>query len=299
MDIFNQYKSLLGVEVLRSLRDIFDENKEEREVIYLSTIIKDLDYLEQAINKVQYPHPRYYLDYANLLIEEIKSDKAIEVLKSIDPKLIKHLSDFIKWKKLLIQALTEEGRKKEAIHECIESFKFSPNAHFYRAYIEIEGESTGDVNLFVEIAQKRGVEYYISFLSEISRFDLIENYIVNASSDALAHLVEIFRGPTIRSLSSELYKQGYALPAVLLRRCLIENSINLSQSKYYSYAVSDLKKSIDYSIDVKNNTILSDTQTYLSFLYEKHKRKTALWPLMIEKIKGISIGPEGICYERG
>ncbi|EGY29550.1 hypothetical protein Rin_00004800, partial [Candidatus Regiella insecticola 5.15] len=83
-----------------------------------------------------------------------------------------------------------------------------------------------------------------------------------------------------------------------IRRCLVEFALQSAQSKYYSHAVSDLKKSIDYSMDIESQTVMPDTEIYLSSLYEKHKRKVSLWPLMKEKIKGLSIGKEGVRYER-
>lgn len=298
LEIFNEYKLLLGIEVLRSLRDLFDKKKQEREALALSFIIKDVNYFSQVMKKGSFSDPRHYLDYASLLIEEVRSDKAIEVLETANAQAIERFGYFFKWKMLLIHALIEEGRKKEAKRVCIESFEHSPHADFYSAYIKIEGESPDAANLFMEIAKKRETEYYIQFLNEISRFDLIDSFIANSSKEALAHFSQIFREPFIRSLSSALYKQGYALSATVLRRCLVEFALQFAQSKYYSHAVSDLKKSIDYSMDIESQTVMPDTEIYLSSLYEKHKRKTSLWPLMKEKIKGLSIGKEGVRYER-
>jgi hypothetical protein len=63
-------------------------------------------------------------------------------------------------------------------------------------------------------------------------------------------MMSLLRGSFVRTLSSELYRHGYACSATLLRRVLAEDSISRSQSKYYTYAASDMKKSIDYSKDV-------------------------------------------------
>ncbi|MCW2488850.1 transposase [Candidatus Symbiopectobacterium sp. NZEC127] len=111
---------------------------------------------------------------------------------------------------------------------------------------------------------------------------------------SLAYLTNSF----IRTLSSTLYKHGYALAATLLRRLLVEDAINQAKSKYYSYAVSDMKKAIDYSEDLEDGPQFPGTESYLRTLYEQHKRKTSLWPLMAEKIQGLSVGKDGICYKR-
>jgi uncharacterized Zn finger protein len=94
-----------------------------------------------------------------------------------------------------------------------------------------------------------------------------------------------------------LYKHGYALTATLLRRFLVEEAIHQAKSKYYSYAASDMKKAIDYSETLEESAQLPGTVAYLSALYEQHKRKTSLWPLLVEKIEGLSVGKDGIHYE--
>lgn len=68
------------------------------------------------------------------------------------------------------------------------------------------------------------------------------------------------------------------------------------KSKYYSYAASDMKKAIDYGEGLEDCPQLPETEDYLRTLYEQHKRKTALWPLMADKIKGLSVGKDGIRY---
>lgn len=59
-----------------------------------------------------------------------------------------------------------------------------------------------------------------------------------------------------------------------------------------------MKKAIDYSEDLEEDPQFPGTVSYLMTLYEQHKRKTSLWPLMAEKIKGLSVGKDGICYKR-
>ena len=95
-----------------------------------------------------------------------------------------------------------------------------------------------------------------------------------------------------------MYKHGYAITATRLRRILVEDAIHQAKSKYYSYAASDMKKAIDYSEDLEESPQLPGTETYFRTLYEKHKRKTALWSVMAEKIQGLSVGKDGIRYER-
>lgn len=67
---------------------------------------------------------------------------------------------------------------------------------------------------------------------------------MNASENEIAEMMSLLRGSFVRTLSSELYRHGYACSATLLRRVLAEDSISRSQSKYYTYAASDMKKAL-------------------------------------------------------
>ncbi|WP_061770398.1 DUF6880 family protein [Serratia symbiotica] len=114
----------------------------------------------------------------------------------------------------------------------------------------------------------------------------------NNLTDSLAYITHSY----LRILSSTLYKHDYAHTATLLRRFLVEDHIQQSKSKYYSYAASDMKKAIDYGEGLEDCPQLPETEVYLRTLYEQHKRKTALWPLMTDKIKGLSVGKDGLRY---
>lgn len=144
---------------------------------------------------------------------------------------------------------------------------------------------------------ERGEHYYLSFLTDTGQVSLINEYILALLAEKKEEMLEIFSGSFIRSTSSTLYKHGFALAATLLRRYLVERVLQTAQSRYYNHAASDLKKSIDYSAELEDDTGLMSTRAYLVSLYEKHKRKVSLWPLLEEKIKGLSVKKEGIRYE--
>ncbi|HFT1684619.1 hypothetical protein [Providencia stuartii] len=56
------------------------------------------------------------------------------------------------------------------------------------------------------------------------------------------------------------------------------------QSRYYAYAISDLKKSFDYSIAINTEESITEALSYFSMLHAKHHRKVALWSLIQDKI---------------
>ncbi len=119
---------------------------------------------------------------------------------------------------------------------------------------------------------------------------------MNASKNEIKDMMVLLRGSFIRSLSSELYRHGYACPATLLRRVLVEDSISRSQSKYYTYAASDMKKVliiVKISYGLKK---VPSTEEYFKSLFVEHKRKYALWEMMLDKIDGLAIEKDSVSY---
>ncbi|HAG0017829.1 TPA: regulatory protein RecX [Salmonella enterica] len=296
--IFKKYRTLLGTDVLRMVRDMYYQKKRNREALDISIIIKDNNFLSEALKKGDFCRPEHYFDYARLLIEEVKPGEAIELLSGMEQPGDKKYSDKTTWDELFITALIEDGRNEEAREKSVAAFSFQCDARFYRLYTKASGNEDDNVQTFINIAKENGMDSYISFTSCVERFDLIDDCITDMSKEELARSLAYLTNSFIRTLSSTLYKHGYALAATLLRRLLVEDAINQAKSKYYSYAASDMKKAIDYSEELEESPQFPGTATYLRTLYEQHKRKTSLWPLMAEKIQGLSVGKDGIDYKR-
>ncbi|EAO0165633.1 regulatory protein RecX [Salmonella enterica] len=296
--IFKKYRALLGTDVLRMIRDMYYQKKCVQEALDISIIIKDNDFLSEALKKGEFCRSEHYFDYARLLIEKIRPGEAIELLLYMDRLSDETYSDKTTWYELFIIALIEDGRNEEAREKSVAAFSFRCDTRFYRLYIKACGKEDDNVQVFINIAKEKGIDSYICFTSDVERFDLIDDCITGMSKEELARSLAYLGNSFIRTLSSTLYKHGYALAATLLRRLLVEDAINQAKSKYYSYAASDMKKAIDYSEDLEEDPQFPGTVSYLMTLYEQHKRKTSLWPLMAEKIKGLSVGKDGICYKR-
>ena len=298
IEIFKRYRTLLGMDILRAIRDMYYKKKRHREALGLSVIIQDLDFMKMAFKNDEFCHATHYFDYARLLMEDLRADEALAVLKSQRDD-DGEITDNVIWNELFIQALIEEGRKKEAKAHCITAFTFQCDTRFYHLYTKAGEKDVDHSPVFLNIAKDMGLAPYVCFASDIERYDLIDASIIATPkvnfADSLAYITHSF----LRTLSSTLYKHGYALTATLLRRFLVEDNIQQSKSKYYSYAASDMKKAIDYGEGLEDSVQLPGAQTYLNVLYEQHKRKTALWPLMTDKIKGLSVGKDGVHYNGG
>ncbi|MDK3206073.1 SpnT protein, partial [Escherichia coli] len=85
------------------------------------------------------------------------------------------------------------------------------------------------------------------------------------------------------------YSSAYTPAPTPTRITHAENSMNRYKIKLYTYAAIKMKKSIDYSKDIAWTEKIPSTEEYLKSLFIEHKRKYALWEIMLEKIAGLAI----------
>jgi len=86
-------------------------------------------------------------------------------------------------------------------------------------------------------------------------------------------------------ISSALYKHGKALIASLLRRKLVENILEKTQSKYYGYAASDYKPAGDYAKNVTDWQGHYNHEQFIEALKQKHLRNRSFWELISQAKK--------------
>ncbi|MGJ0577827.1 DUF6880 family protein [Xenorhabdus bovienii] len=303
VSLLAEYKSTFGLDILRQLRDVFYQHKNDDEALELSYSIKDIEFFKTYLDKEkEFLYPRYYLDYAELLIEDVRSDEAIVLLENLrekNNKLPVELNDD-KIMELLIKANIEDGKKEEARQLCIDAFKEYYNHRFYELYENTldKDEKGSAIKLFLDIANQYEENrfFYLLFLIEVERFDVINDYVLNLGKDNIIKITDSIIPSTARKVSSLLYKSGFPLSATLVRRALVEDVLGRGASKYYKYAVSDLKKSLDYGEKIQSTDDIASNQTYLTALYAKHKKKASFWSLAEEKIKGVSMDKDGAYY---
>lgn len=295
-NVFDRYKKELGYDVIRSLRERLLSHNDTNSALELSIYIRDVDFIRQEFKKEEVRLPEYTIKFAELLVDELCAEEAIAVLNKIrNDKSVDHSGLRDKWTEIFIQALIEEGEIKQAREYCLEGFKNRCNVVFYNLYNKID-PPVDSQDLFAGVAKDKGFPFLMLFLSELKDYEKLDFEIVNAGRNEMTEILALFRGSFIRSLSGDLYRHGYAYSATFLRRILVEDSISRSQSKYYSYAASDMKKAIDYSKNVTWTALLPSTEDYFKSLFMEHKRKYALWEIMQEKIDGLSVGKDSISY---
>lgn len=112
----------------------------------------------------------------------------------------------------------------------------------------------------------------LQFLSEIQAYEKIDQLIKDNFSKLDENNYSFYR-----PLSKTLANAGFPLSACILRRKLIDGILSGAKSKYYKYAVSDLKLSKDYSGAVQNWCGFKNYDEHYKTLKEQHARKIAFW----------------------
>lgn len=183
---------------------------------------------------------------------------------------------------LQIEAHQLEGDDDKAKTMRWKLFERFLDAEDYRRYLKLsnEKEKARAKKAALEISGiSPSIPKALEFLSSIQEFDAIEKLIIdNVNSPQLAD-----NYLAVRRISTDLAKHGKALSATLLRRMLVDRVLAKSNSRYYRYAVSDLKKANEFSSGVSDWRNFANQQQYLESLLENHHLKYAFWHQVAEK----------------
>ena len=185
---------------------------------------------------------------------------------------------------LLVDALYENGDRDEALELCKEYFSRNLNSEYCQKFIKYHSNPNAvNTEYFYQKAHQSGAISYLRFAAEMENWSVFELFliekIIEGDEEWDESIFEFLQVATIRKWSTALAQQGFPLSAVLLRRKLVEDNLMQARSANYKYAVSDLKKSLDYMehLSAEHQQLIPSTLEYITALHEKHQRKYAFW----------------------
>ncbi|APC91036.1 MULTISPECIES: DUF6880 family protein [Francisella] len=181
--------------------------------------------------------------------------------------------------RLLIEAYLLDGNtveiKKIYYNQIFDSYRINTGAYLsYIKYANAEESQEAKQKIKEHInAKDFGVET-IEALYTLGEYDLLEDALVDFAKTN--EELDLRYVSDIRKISTSISKEK-PLVAVLIRRLLVADCLNGGKSKYYDYAVSDLKKAIEFGEIVENWREIQHPIVYFNFLIERHKRKVGFW----------------------
>lgn len=290
---------------MRALRDDYAAVGQLPEALGLSLSLRDIAFFDQVQQQGGFTHPRQQIDYARLLIDELRAEQAIAVLQAMEPEVLQRHRQLTAWHQVLILAYLEEGHRDDAHVQALSAYAATRSSTFFTSYCQ-SGDEPREAALarFVAIAEQWGLSEVLLLLGEVEAWPQLAQRLGSSPDTALQEVLTSLTGSTVRTWSSRLYQQGFTAVAVRLRRLLVAHVVNQGKSTYYSGAVSDLKKSLDYQATLKVDegdglNALSSPQDYLNQLYQQHKRKSSLWELVRQKLPAVTITASGVLYQAG
>ncbi|MGL5335661.1 MAG: DUF6880 family protein [Enterovibrio sp.] len=299
--LFN-YRDALGSPLMRALRDNYAASDLLPEALGLSFALRDITFFDSVHQAGAFSHPRQQLDYARLLIDELRAEQAIEILLAIGSRGVRY-GELREWHQVLIQAYLEEGRRADAHAQALRAFTETRASSFFASYCQ-SGDEPNEVALaqFVAVAETWGLCDVLLFLHGIEAWPQLAQRLEQCTDAILHEKLSDLSGSTVRTWSSSLYQRGFTVVAVRLRRQLVANIVEQGKSTYYSGAASDLKMSLDYQASLKveqedGQNTLSSPQDYLNQLYKLHRRKIRFWAEVSQKLTTITISANGVQYK--
>lgn len=256
----NKLERYMTVNALKVIADV------RNDVEYYIRIVKE--YNEEDKSRI----PDHEIcDVAKRLNHAFRGDETIELLENLDFNDYRYAQRA----NLLIEAYKlngEDDKAKEVLWECFETFL---QAKDYLEYVKLLSEEERQIarNKAIELTKAQGnIAVSLRFLYDVKEYDVIDNLIFENNQKLNAYDYSLYR-----KLSTDLAKNGKYLAATLLRRELVNNVLTKAISKYYKYAVSDLKKAGEFSLQVTDWHEFDDHDTFMEVIKESHKRKTAFW----------------------
>lgn len=223
------------------------------------------------------------------MLDEFKTEASIQVLNNLIQA--KPISSSIQHKanNVLIDAYYEDGNTEQALQLCKDLYRKYLDTTYCQKYLKYHPQqSNADLHDFYQIASQRGAAYHLKLAAEMQNWSAVDQFICEQltqirqaenKDDWFDQLPNIDSVSNIRKWSTTLAQQGFYTSAVVIRRKLLELNLSYAKSKYYKYAVSDLKKSIDYLqlVNDEGQELITTLPVYIAHLNSQHGRKYSFW----------------------
>ena len=274
----------IGLEILTYFKLALGKNGLIAAEAYLASDKKALLYVielqndpEKYIATVQKNFPSddlYKLKIATMLIEDFRNEEALSWLKQI-PANLSDMRKYTKRQELLIRALSAEGMAKDAQIERWAAFERTLEAKYYNEFSKYASADEQELtrNKAIALAEKAAdFNATLAFLESIQEYQHIQELIINNPEK-----LDQYNYSYYRKLSKSLAANGKFIAAALIRRSLVNDLVAKAASKYYDYAVSDLKLAIEFGNQVEDWQGSQNNDDYLNELKLTHKKKYSFW----------------------
>lgn len=283
MDLLKHNKMHFPTTAIQNIRDAVLAAGDVEHALALSFVLKDFSYLQTAYVQNRFGTVADCLRYAHILLEDFQTQATVNVLQELQSEqLPSYLQSEVD--ALLVQAVYENGNTQAALELCVNYFSKALDVEYLKKYLKYSPNASSDeIQVFYQIAYKRGSAAYLNFVAVIDDWAVFDAFFREkmATVDVLwfETLLTIQSISNVRKWSTALAQHGFPISAIGIRRKLVENTLMQAKSTYYKYAVSDLKKSIDFTEMVKeqDQNLVVSTADFIQAINVQHGRKYSFW----------------------
>jgi hypothetical protein len=274
IEIIECCKLALGTRGLVLLEKYFIQEPET--LLYVIGLQNNPTKLADAINQSNNYSVKHILRLATLYIDELDFTSAIGWILKYIPENIANDLFYKERQNLLIQAFLEDGQLKSAQDVRWKTFLRTLEAKYYCDFMKKSADSDKDnyrQEAMKVINKNPRLDLVVFFLDEIQEYKLLGDFMLQ-KHEPLSRSVNV---SLLRKLSKTLAINAQYLAATVIRRELVNNVLAAAKSKYYNYAVSDLKLAVDYGSQVIDWQNFPNNGEYLAELQTKHGKKYSFW----------------------
>jgi hypothetical protein len=210
----------------------------------------------------------YAREIAERLMKSARFDEALEWLDNYDGPYRSEAVD------LKGRCLIAAGKKEEAKELLWTVFLQTLSSSCYTGALELASDEEAEKKKQAAIETAGSCSSALTGLSFLLGQGFVSAaaaVVVNRTSDLDGAHYHVLRP------AAEKLERDFPLSALLLRRRLVDAALEKGQTKYYGYAVSDLKHADLLSRLVTDWGDIEDQKQYLARLWAKHGRKSSFW----------------------
>ena len=273
-ELFIYFKKALTNRGLELLEEYL--KNDDSALLIVIELQNDVDKYIKIGSQIKSFNNTHKLRIAEMLLDDLRSADTIKWLNDI------HISpteqDYRKCQDLLIQAYANEGKSINSQNVRQETFLNTISPKYYLDYVkhadDLEKAKFKQIAMthVLNLSNESSITEKLVFLETVEEYEVLEEFIIKN----LDKLTE-YNYSYYRKLSKALALRGRYLPACLLRRYLIDSVLAKSVSKYYDYAVSDLKLSVEFGRHVTQWKNFNNNEEYINNIKIMHKKKSSFW----------------------
>jgi len=207
-------------------------------------------------------------------LENARPNKRTEQAGDNDDFSLSGYGDGGAWEEVYIEALDAAGQKEQAQQLRWTAFEERLSAIQLRAYLK-KLPDFDDVE-----AEERAMRHALDFRSFPAALDFLRAWpdLARAARLVLTRATEI-DGNLYYLLdpAAQLIEGKHPLAATLLRRAMIEDTLNGGKSSRYKHAARHLLECLSLASSIQDFGTFETHETFASRLHAKHGRKTGFW----------------------